>query len=158
MDTITFADHATMLAQAQSLEAAGWTCYPCDDSDRGVIGYLLCRDVPGGEETTCLEWLPFGAVETEITTISAWHDAGRRSPPDLLADLTTALAWFPDKKTYRADDPKSREVGFVTYENGIAHVLRIALTVLKENPKVGDLDLYEFWRAVPDLRKEVLSA
>lgn len=155
MDTIVFAGFAPMREQTERLEAEGWQQFPCDDPERGVVGYLMCRDVEGIEETVSLEWPVFGALETEMVNISRWSNGRQRAEETIVDDLARALAGVAGKRAYRADDPKSREVGFVVYGDGRAQVTRIALTVLKEHPVVNGVDLIEFWRSLPELRTEV---
>lgn len=97
----------------------GWTVFPYDDSERGVLGYCAAKD---GEERV-FQWALFGqALEPDVQLLPA-------------LDLVAFLRSEPRECLHASDAPKMRQLGFVSYRlasEGKALVRRVSLTKVKE--------------------------
>lgn len=116
----TYDSHAALKAAVAQYLEEGWQRCAADDPAQGIVGELLTRSEGEVEESRWLVWKPFGDLLVEEYLV-------RRD--DDIAELLNNLA--STKTLYRADDPRARQLGFVYYENGAAHLTRIPLTYIK---------------------------
>jgi hypothetical protein len=122
-----------------------------DSPLEGSVGYFVFMR-PTDKVRVHLEWFPFGRVaEAHVETIRNYDAArGTCSADAILAGLLRLTS----KHIFKADNPRTREIGFVYYEGGDAHCVRFSLTSIKGAGalKVDGVPFIDWRNSVPDLR------
>lgn len=112
---------------------AGWEVFPYDAPDRGVLGYCAVR----GSKEHIFQWALFGKELAPKIQIVGGEDVLafiQGEPADLLGSC---------------DDPKMRQLGFVSYrkaKDGLAMIRRVSLTKVKmmnQHPRALLMQVHE---------------
>lgn len=120
--------------EIEALKAEGFTTFlPGDDPERGSFGVTALRTRPdGSEEQRRVEWLPFGEIKTEVRVARDLTEFEHLLDSLRKECLSPAMGHVRAPAVFGCDDPVRREVGFVAYSEGTAHVVKCPLTVLKD--------------------------
>jgi hypothetical protein len=152
-----FSTYPEMERAAAHYREMGCVVLPADSPLKGSVGYSVFMQ-PTSEVGFHLEWLPFGRVaETHVETIRSYDAALGTYNTDVILEHLLRLT---SKRIFKADDLRTREIGFVYYESGSAHCIRFPLTSLKgaRDLMVGGVPFINWRDSVPDLRSAATTS